>query len=362
MALQGNLKDFAATEILQLLGSQKKTGKLALEQGSTKFSIYVADGRLVSTREPGLAKDDRLIAFLRLIHRLTEEQMRGLTALHQESRRDLEDLLVNGGYMDAEELAGCLERQILDDLMMLMRWPQGAYSFDPNSRWINTPLVKLNMEGILIEIARRADESKRYAGVFRDPHMLIAVKELPDGDELSQEERELFALVDGMRTVSELVTAAPLTEFETYDTLNRMLEAGWVEMTTRRIGAPPSAEPVAAGPIAARKPRFRWVREMAMMFMIGAALLGMRAGARLLEPLASHGAPTDDVFAAAQLRDLRVALDLYRREHSAYPPRLQELVKEAWIAPGQAHMRGYVLYYRPLRGGDDYQLELMPEQ
>jgi hypothetical protein len=88
----------------------------------------------------------------------------------------------------------------------------------------------------------------------------------------------------------------------------------------------------------------------------------MRAGTRLLEPYAAHRTSNDDVFAAAQLRDLRIALDLYRRERSAYPPRLEELVKDAWIAPGQARMRGYVLYYRPLRGGDDYQLELQPEQ
>jgi len=362
MALQGNLKDFAATEILQLLGSQKKTGKLVLEHGSTRLSVYVAEGRIVSAREPGLPKDDRLLAFLRLTRRLSEEQILGLSALHQESRRDLEDLLVNGGYMEAEDLAGCIERQILDDLMMVMRWPQGGYSFDPNARWINTPLVKLNMEGIVMEIARRADETKRYAGIFRDPHMLIAVKDLPDGDEMSEDERELFAMVDGMRTVSEVVAAAPMTEFETYDILNRMLESNWVEMTTRRIGAPPP-EPVAAAPIhAPARRRFGFVREMAMMILIGAALLGMRAATRLLEPYTAHRATTDDVFAAAQLRDLRVALDLYRRERSAYPPRLEDLVKDAWIAPGQVRMRGYVLYYRPLRGGDDYQLELQPEQ
>jgi hypothetical protein len=362
MALQGNQRDIQVTEILQLLGSQKKTGKLMLENGSTKLSVYVADGRIVSTREPGLPKDDRLLAFLRLTRRLTEEQILGLTALHQESRRDLEDLLVNGGYMEAEDLAGSIERQILDDLMMVMRWPQGAYSFDPNARWSSAPLVKLNMEGIVMEIARRADETKRYAGIFRDPHMLIAVKDLPDGDELSEDERELFAMVDGMRTVSEIVAAAPMTEFETYDALNRMLESNWVEMTTRRIGAPPPEPLVAAPAHAPAKRRFGFLREVAMMIMIAAGLLGMRAGTRLLEPYAAHRITTDDVFAAAQLRDLRIALDLYRRERSAYPPRLDELVKDAWIAPGQARMRGYVLYYRPLHGGDDYQLELQPEQ
>ena len=126
MALQGNLRDFSATEILQLLGSQKKTGCLILESGSLHAVIYVNDGRIVSTRQPGMAKDDPLISFLRRIHRLTDEQVLGLTTIHQESKRDLEDLLVNGNYVEPQDLAAFIERQILDTLMAVMAWPDGA--------------------------------------------------------------------------------------------------------------------------------------------------------------------------------------------------------------------------------------------
>src|SRR6267142_7116101 len=104
MALQGNLRDFSATEILQLLGSQKKTGCLILESGPLHAVIYVSDGRIVSTRQPGMPKDDPLISFLRRVHGLTEEQVLGLTTIHQESKRDLEDLLVNGRYVEPQDL------------------------------------------------------------------------------------------------------------------------------------------------------------------------------------------------------------------------------------------------------------------
>ena len=56
MALQGNLRDFASTEILQLLGTQKKSGCLALEWGTEKAVVWVQEGRIVSTRPTGVSK------------------------------------------------------------------------------------------------------------------------------------------------------------------------------------------------------------------------------------------------------------------------------------------------------------------
>jgi hypothetical protein len=153
MALQGSLRDFSTTEILQLLGSQKKTGALTLENGSEKGIVFVQEGRVVSTRLPGMTKDDPLLGFLRQIHRLSDEQLSGVLTIQRESGRDLEDLLLNGRYLDSRELTMFIERQVLDDLMRLVRWDNGSYRFDPNTKWPNTPLVLLSMEGVMIEAA-----------------------------------------------------------------------------------------------------------------------------------------------------------------------------------------------------------------
>ena len=91
MALQGNLRDFSATEILQLLGMQQKTGCLVIDNPSQRVSVYVLDGRIVSTRLPGMFKDDPLLRFLLKVHRLSEEQHQGIASIQRESRRDLEE-------------------------------------------------------------------------------------------------------------------------------------------------------------------------------------------------------------------------------------------------------------------------------
>jgi hypothetical protein len=235
MALQGNLRDFSVPEILQLLGSQKKTGCLTMEWNTERALVFLHEGLIVSTRSPGVNREDSLLGFLRKVHRLTDEQHKGLVAIQKESGRDAEELLQTGGYVTAAELAEYIERLILDDLMHLVRWENGSYRFDPNQRWPHTPHVKLGLEPSLIEASRRVDEQKRYVSVFKDPYRLITVRDLPDPNAtLSDAERELFGIIDGQHTVEEVVRLAPLGEYEAYETLYRMLDAKWIELAGRR--------------------------------------------------------------------------------------------------------------------------------
>jgi type II secretory pathway pseudopilin PulG len=72
--------------------------------------------------------------------------------------------------------------------------------------------------------------------------------------------------------------------------------------------------------------------------------------------------PEKDVYAAAQIRNLRTALELYRREHGSYPDQLEDLVKDRWIVPDQARVAGYVLRYRPPKPGSEYKIDLQPDR
>ncbi len=361
MALQGNLRDFSATEILQLLGSQKKTGCLLMEWNTEKAVIFVQEGRLVSTRRPGLLKDDSLLVFLRRVHRLSDEQTRGILTIQRESDRDLEDLLLNGRYLEADELAAFVERQILDDLMRLVRWENGNYRFDPNQRWTQAPLVRLNIEGALIEAARRVDEQKRFVTLFKDPHQLLGVRDLPDPNEpLSEEERELFGIIDGQHTILAIVESAPLSEYEAYEALQRMLEANWVEVVGRRDPGLPFDNPPRPAAHPAHRPR-QLVHEAVIALTLIGCLAALNLGARWMSGPRGER-PERDVFVAAQVRDLRFALELYHRERGSYPAHLQDLVEDRWVEPRQTHVEGYRVSYHVERDGADYRLAVDPDR
>ncbi|MEK7330109.1 MAG: DUF4388 domain-containing protein [Candidatus Eisenbacteria bacterium] len=356
MALQGNLRDFSVSEILQLLGTQKKTGCLLLQRDAETCIVYVNDGRVVSARDPGMRPDDPLVRFLREIHRLSEEQYRGLLTIHRETGRDLEDLLLTGRYMDQEELASYIERQILATLLCLSHWESGSYRFDPAVTWKGARLVRLSTEGALIESARRVDEHKRHRALFTDAHQLLGVRDLPDPDDpLSEEERELFGIIDGQHTVTEVAAAAPLTEYETHEALQRMMEAQWVEFVGRRDPGRVAAAPPARGAVPRGRALAREFLAVAAALIVMASLL---VGGRFMTRSSAIPTASGDVFVATQMRDLRKMLELYRREHGVYPERLGQLVEDDWLAARNLTISNHRLRYRRSPSGTDYQLQL----
>ena len=138
MALSGSLREFSLSEILQLLSSQRKTGSLRLTRGQEARVVYLLEGRVAAVRDRGLPTDDPLATFLRRVHRLSEEQMRGIGSIHAESGRDLVDLLLNGRYIEREELGMLYERLVPDDALperfrsRMKRWKCGSGTFRMN--------------------------------------------------------------------------------------------------------------------------------------------------------------------------------------------------------------------------------------
>jgi len=366
MALQGTLREFSATEILQLLASQRKTGCLVIEDDDRKASVYVLDGRIVSTRADVPLDRDTLYQFLRRVRRLSEEQLRGIVSLHAESDRDLEDLIVQGRYLETEEIAGLIERQILDDLMVMIEWTEGRYHFEPEHRWRNPVIVRLSIEASLMEAARRADERKRFTELFSDGRQIVSVRDLPDPDEeIADEESELFGIIDGHHTVAEVIQAAPLSDYEASEALMRMIEAGWVEFLGRRETVPSdpvtAAAPVSEGPppllVNPLPTALSWAREGAVAAGGVAFLALMWIGAQAIRP-PSRNLASDTVFTAAQVRDVQMTLQLFHREHGQYPARLEDLVEDRWLQRSQLSVGGRPLHYRPEPQADRFTLDL----
>lgn len=360
MALSGNLREFALSEILQLLSSQRKTGSLRLTRGAESQVVYLLEGRIAAVRDRGFGADDPFVRFLRRIHRLSEEQLRGIASIHAESGRDLEDLLLNGRYLEREEMVALYERLVLTVLNELLGWEDGTYSFSPVSPPESPLTVSFGTEAMLMESVRRLDEYRRYTAKLKDPGLVLGMKELPDPDtELSEEEKELFGLVDGRHTLGDLVAEASLTDYEAYEALYKLIEAGWIEISGRR--APTQSVPEVAAKSA--EPR-TWKVEFAMAgaCLVLVAMANLAAWRTTNPALLVPAGFEEDVFARLGMKDVRLALDLYRHQHGSYPASLEDLVGDGWLKRAQLSPDGYPLIYRRLPNGNAYDLEVGRER
>jgi hypothetical protein len=357
MAMSGSLREFALWEIVQLLSSQKKTGCLQLARGSERFSLYFLDGRIAAAREPGLTASDPLMKFLRRVRWLSEEQLRGIESLNAESGRDLVDLLLNGRYIDEEELTGIYERMVLELLFRMLRWEDGEYSFTAVVPPDSALHLSLSTDSLLMEAARRVDEYRRQMSELPAAHVILGLRELPDPDApLADSEKELFGLVDGRRTLAEVVAQAPLTDYEAMEGIGRLLENRWIEITgSREVGGEvPQAEVPAPRPSRSREIAATVAYAVVLVLLL-VFTSPLRGGAPPVQ-----GPPASDPFRRAGWSDVQMALDVYQAEKGVYPARLEDLVAGEWLRPAQLRFPGYRLQYSPSRDGTSYRLAAVP--
>jgi hypothetical protein len=105
----------------------------------------------------------------------------------------------------------------------------------------------------------------------------------------------------------------------------------------------------------------QWLHETVVAAAVVTLLVLVRAFAPTF-----HGArvpdPASDVYAAALLRDLHQAVQLYQRERGELPRSLEELVDDHWVERNRLRVPGYTLAYRRGEDNGDYALELKPRR
>ncbi len=345
MALEGTFKDFHVADILQLIGLQRKTGMLTLEGEEDSLSLTFQEGAVVWAQFTSLPWEQRITGPLLARGLLKPAQLEEAVTLQKETSKRLPTILAEKGYLQKKEWESILAREVEDAVYRPFRWTAGRYRFVPQPT-VDPPegrIGPLSAESILMEGIRRVDEWPMIRERVPSPAMVFkvgsrATKLIPKNIEPG--EVKMLDLVDGRRTVQELVDASGLGEFEAMRSLASLVGAGAIAPTGPMPMLTPSLEaaeaPVAPAPasLPARAPAAppTWLPWLAWAFA-GAWLLAMLVLLRV-EPLGlfplspNRAASLDRVRIArvqADLGELTRDLERFMAAAGAYPTTLDVL-------------------------------------
>ena len=340
MALQGNLDDFSLPEILQLIAVQQKSGVLKLTAGDDLAVIFFDGGKVVSTRDRRRNAKDPLKPFLLKTGRLTEPQLRQVETIEAESRREMTDILLSGNYMTSEQLSRALEDQVQDTLHQLLTWKTGTYHFSGDSRTVPkfAVNVRLNTEGLLMESMRRIDELVRYKEVLSSPAMVLRPKALASPPkEMTEAERRVLPLVDGLRPLRDVIAQSKLVEFEVYEALHHFYDLGVVEISLAaappKVTPLPTATPARTGTGGGLRGGIALALGLAMLAI--SIALGIYGAPALLVPV--ERSAVGKSWAPPEIADLddasrvEIATETYRTLRGKDPANMEALVREGFL-------------------------------
>lgn len=242
MAIKGSLKEASLADVCQLLALGQKTGCLSVTDRSRFGRIYFERGRI--THAAIINRRDRLGDLLVRDGILTPMQVR--EALDEQDRdpdRRFGEILLERGWITEEEFDRYLRIQTEEAVYTLFTWSQGSFFFEVDQPPPEQELrLSLNPENLLLEGARRVDEwsliEKKVPSfdlLFEVEAERIAQAEV----ELTTEQEQIIPLLDGTRTVQELIDETGLSEFEAGKALYGLIQAGFAHRIGQRLTGEP---------------------------------------------------------------------------------------------------------------------------
>jgi tetratricopeptide (TPR) repeat protein len=240
MAIKGSLKEASLADVCQLLALGQKTGGLSVTDRSRFGQIYFDRGRI--TYAHVVNRRDRIGDLMVRDGVLTADQLaRVLERQTREPDRRIGELLVEEGALSRDVLARYVRIQIEEAVYHLFTWSRGSFFFEPDEQPQATDiLASINPENLLLEAARRIDEWSLIEKKIPSLDLIFQVDalRLRDADvELTAEQEQLAALLDGTRTVQELADEAAISEFDAGKAVYGLVQAGFAHCVGQREAA-----------------------------------------------------------------------------------------------------------------------------
>jgi hypothetical protein len=237
----GDLGGVPIADFLGFVHQTRLSGTLTVSADGVDRSIVFKDGEVRSAAST--AAGERLGEVAVRLGLATEAQLARAAA----SSRPLVRALEEEGGLSASDVWRCLNEQLTAVFDGMLLSPSGTFTLvdeDPAER--SPAPLSVSTQSLLMEGLRRIDELSLFKARIPGPHAFLRRREPPRPVTLRPTEHELLALVDGRRAVSEIATAARLSEFDATKVLFHLAEAGYVEVVADPGASGDPAERVAA--------------------------------------------------------------------------------------------------------------------
>ena len=253
VALAGDLSVIPIGAALQLLQVEGQTGVLQVTDARTEVSIAMREGLIDLVQARNAGAEFRLgryfvehgIVSPEDIDRLLRDNTPTkppppapdappVFPAHENAsvaRKLLGDILVDSGRVTRDQLRDALARQSSELIYEIVRWPRGRFEFrrEPLPALAESARLRLPVASVVMEGFRRVDEWRLVESGLGDFEAVLqrdAVAIEQGGvDRLPRQEQRLLEMVDGEKTVREIIQQSHMSSFDACKILYQLIEA-----------------------------------------------------------------------------------------------------------------------------------------
>lgn len=236
MALQGNLRDFPITKLLNLVHLAHKTGMLEVKDSKDTYRFWFQGGRLAYSCNGQAGAN--LIEILYQRGKLNIGQARALKNRFEPlSDKALGLNLLNASHLSQNDIFAALELEYRDKVRRIFSWTEGDFIFDDTQLPPEDKIcVRANLNDMILESSIRLQEAEGFEAEIPDLDIELKFVENPGSSarklNLSPQEWNLVELINPQTTIRQIGKALQLTDMDIRKTVHGLLQAGIVDFVS----------------------------------------------------------------------------------------------------------------------------------
>ncbi len=235
IGLEGSIKEFSIIDVLQLICQQEKSGVLNVVHKGKSAEIHIQEGKIVSAGFVNHTVGEYLVR----AKLLSLDDLHRALAIRQETLELLEEILIKHGFIEASDLTRAINNQIYETLYDVFQWKEGTYTFKLNHVLRLPPFLKpLPFQSLLLDVLRMIDEWPEVNSSIPSFDLRFDKTCAIDLADFEPAAVRVYTLIDGLRTVQDIIDESLLGKYTTCKILANFLQNGYIHATARAAAMP----------------------------------------------------------------------------------------------------------------------------
>ena len=235
MPIHGDTRTMPLVELLQWIASNEKTGVLRLERNKIHKQISFQQGRVAGCfdGDPSTRIGQFLISHGKITERTLQFALR-----HQKTTGDrMSDILIEMGVVTEEEISALIASKAREAIYGMFEWDEAIFNFELDSAIDRYEIaVDLSIEETLTEGATRQNELRLFRAVFANSWIVLRRTDQPLSPDVENGALllQVLELVDGERSLAEILAVAHASEYQVLKLLFNLQNSRNIEIVEER--------------------------------------------------------------------------------------------------------------------------------
>ena len=220
MPLNGDVKTFPLSAIVQMIHDERKTGMLTVVTPRRRCSIYFKGGKIIFVRGNTDA-ELRLGALLRANNLISEDRLQDMLAVSKAMEKRLGTVLLERKHVTAENLASILNLQFKEVVTSTLSWDDAKFTYtDGLDGYVEDVKIEVDPVRLVAEARKRGE----FKGLIPNDQIVFQINPKVDTTKSVHAARDLrvLLLLDGRRSVAHIIKETGYSRLAVYRSLAKL--------------------------------------------------------------------------------------------------------------------------------------------